>query len=166
MVVLIWAQAEGGVIGNAGGIPWRLPEDQARFKQLTTGSTVLMGRLTWESLPASVRPLPGRRNLVLTSDAGWSGGGAERVGSIEEAIELTEGDLWVIGGAAVYDAALPYADRVEVTYVDLDCDGDVYAPALGSGWHAVTEGDWLTSSSGLRYKLVTFQRSAAIPSSL
>ena len=106
MIALIWAQADGGVIGNAGAIPWRLPEDQARFKELTMGSTVLMGRLTWESLPASVRPLPGRRNLVLTSDPEWSAAGAERVVSVEAAAARVEGDLWVIGGAAVYAAAI------------------------------------------------------------
>ena len=69
MIGVIWAQADGGVIGRGGAIPWRLPEDQARFKELTLGATVLMGRLTWESLPASVRPLPGRRNLVISSNA-------------------------------------------------------------------------------------------------
>ncbi|HVV76134.1 MAG TPA: dihydrofolate reductase [Mycobacteriales bacterium] len=164
MIGIIWAQADGGVIGNAGGIPWRLPEDQARFKQLTLGATVLMGRLTWESLPASVRPLPGRRNLVLTSDASWSAGGAERVGSIQAAIDVVEGDLWVIGGAALYAAALPHADRLEVTYVDLACAGDVFAPDLDAGWRPSSLGQWLTSTTGLRYKLTTFDRAAAIPS--
>lgn len=163
-VNLVWAQANGGVIGNAGGIPWRLPEDQARFKELTLGSAVLMGRLTWESLPASVRPLPGRRNLVLTTDSVWGEQGAERVDSIESAVRLVDGDLWVIGGAAVYATALPLAGRVEVTYVDLACEGDVHAPELGSDWQPTVEGDWLVSESGLRYKLLTFERSPAIPS--
>jgi dihydrofolate reductase len=164
LIGVIWAQADGGVIGSGGSIPWRLPEDQARFKELTLGSTVLMGRLTWESLPASVRPLPGRRNLVLTSDAAWAAEGAERFGSVEAAIASVDGDLWVIGGSAVYAAALPLADRLEVTYVDLACEGDAFAPDLDATWQPRLLGDWLSSTSGLRYKLATFERAAAIPS--
>ena len=164
MLALIWAQADQGVIGNAGGIPWRLPEDQARFKELPMGAAVLMGRLTWESLPASVRPLPGRRNLVLTSDAAWSAEGAERVDSIETAIGHVDGDLWVIGGSAVYAAALPLAERLEVTFVDFSCEGDAFAPELGSGWRPTLDSGWLTSATGLRYKLLTFERAPAIPS--
>jgi dihydrofolate reductase len=164
LISLIWAQAAGGVIGNAGRIPWRLPEDQERFKELTMGSTVLMGRLTWESLPASVRPLPDRRNLVLTSDPQWVADGSEQVDSIDRAIEVAEGDLWVIGGAAVYAAALPYAERVEVTYVEVSCDGDVFAPELDAGWQLLIDGDWQTSATGLRFKCVTLERAAAIPS--
>jgi dihydrofolate reductase len=164
LIGLIWAQADGGVIGNAGGIPWRLPEDQARFKELTMGCAVLMGRKTWESLPASVRPLPGRRNLVLTSQPGWSADGAERVGSLEEALAVVAGDLWVIGGASVYAAALPSADRVVLTEVDVRVDGDTLAPSLDAGWHPVVAGDWETSTTGLRFKVTTFERTAAIPS--
>lgn len=164
MLGLIWAQAQNGVIGNAGRIPWRLPEDQARFKELTLGSAVLMGRLTWESLPESVRPLPGRRNLVLTSQPGWSGPGAERVASIESALRLVDGDLWVIGGAALYAATLQIADRAEITEVDLSCDGDVFAPSLGPDWRPVLAGDWEMSSTGLRYKVTAYERAAAIPS--
>jgi dihydrofolate reductase len=164
LIGLIWAQADGGVIGNAGGIPWRLPEDQARFKELTIGATVLMGRLTWESLPAAVRPLPGRRNVVLTSDARWRADGAERVDSMQTARDLASGDLWVIGGAAVYAAALPLADRVEVTYVELSCDGDVRAPVLDAEWQLTIDGDWRTSTTGLRFKCTTYERAAAIPS--
>ncbi|HWA67360.1 MAG TPA: dihydrofolate reductase [Mycobacteriales bacterium] len=164
-VALIWAQADNGVIGDAGGIPWRLPEDQARFKSLTMGATVLMGRLTWESLPPSVRPLPGRRNLVLTSDERWTADGAERMSSLDAAVAATTGDLWVVGGAAVYAAALPLADRLEVTYVDLCCPGDVYAPPIDATWQQSADLGWQTSASGLRFKCATFVRPAAIPSS-
>ncbi len=164
MLALIWAQADGGVIGNAGGIPWRLPEDQARFKELTMGSAVLMGRKTWESLPASVRPLPGRRNLVLTSQDAWSAEGAERVGSVADAAAMVSGDMWVIGGAGVYASALPLADRVVLTTIDLHVDGDTFAPSLGPGWRPVVAGEWETSSTGLRFKVTTFERTAAIPS--
>jgi dihydrofolate reductase len=168
MLALIWAQADGGVIGKDGAIPWRLPEDQARFKALTTGSAVLMGRLTWESLPASVRPLPGRRNLVLTTAADWTATGAERVASVEAAASLAAADLWVIGGERVYQAALPLAGRAVVTQVDASFDGDTFAPELDASWHPVDvdpPAGWHVSSTGLRFKVTTFERAGAVPSS-
>jgi dihydrofolate reductase len=165
MLGLIWAQAEGGVIGNEGSIPWHLPEDLAHFKATTMGSTVLMGRLTWESIPDRFRPLPGRRNLVLTRQTDWEAVGAERVASIDEAIALTDTDLWVIGGAQVYAASLPLAERVVVTFVDGVYTGDAFAPVLGPGWRPVlADTGWLTSSTGLRYKLAAYEKAAAIPS--
>ncbi|MET0758437.1 MAG: dihydrofolate reductase, partial [Mycobacterium sp.] len=99
-VGLIWAQSTSGVIGRDGGIPWRLPEDQARFKELTLGHTVVMGRLTWESLPKKVRPLPGRRNVVLTRQADYMADGAEVMTTLEDA--LTDDETWVIGGEQIY----------------------------------------------------------------
>ena len=155
---LIWAQSTSGVIGRDGGIPWRLPEDQARFKELTMGHTVVMGRLTWESLPAKVRPLPGRRNVVVTRQAGRAAEGAEVVASLEDA--LTGDDVWVIGGAQIYALALPIATRCEVTEVDIDLrreDDDVVAPVLDETWLG-TAGEWLTSSSGLRYRFDSYKR--------
>jgi dihydrofolate reductase len=96
---LIWARSPSGVIGRAGGIPWHLPEDQARFKELTLGHTVVMGRLTWESLPNKVRPLPGRRNVVVTRQADYMADGATVVGSLDEA--LPDDEAWVIGGEQI-----------------------------------------------------------------
>jgi len=154
---LIWAQSTSGVIGRAGGIPWRLPEDQARFKVLTGGHTVVMGRLTWESLPAKVRPLPGRRNVVVTRDEGYTADGAEVVSSLQD---VPLDDAWVIGGARIYSLALPLATRCEVTEVEIDLrreDDDVLAPVLDESW-AGTAGDWLTSSSGLRYRIYSYLR--------
>ena len=156
-VGLIWAQSTSGVIGRDGGIPWRLPEDQARFKELTMGHTVVMGRLTWESLPAKVRPLPGRRNVVVTRQAGYAAEGAHVVPSLDDA--LTD-DTWVIGGAQIYALALPIATRCEVTEVEIDLprqDADAVAPLLDQTWIGTT-GDWLTSSSGLRYRFDSYQR--------
>ncbi|WP_319445362.1 MULTISPECIES: dihydrofolate reductase [unclassified Mycobacterium] len=156
---LIWAQSTSGVIGRANGIPWRLPEDQARFKELTMGHTVVMGRLTWDSLPAKVRPLPGRRNVVVTRQADYVADGATVVGSLDEA--LADGQTWVIGGAQIYALALPLANRCEVTEVDVDLpreDDDALAPVLDQHWVG-TEGDWLTSASGLRYRFSSYQRS-------
>jgi dihydrofolate reductase len=157
-VSLIWAQATSGVIGRDGGIPWRLPEDQARFKELTTGHTVVMGRRTWESLPAKVRPLPGRRNVVLTRDEGYAAKGADVVGSLAEA--LADPDVWVIGGGQIYALALPLATRCEVTEIDVGMprdDGDVIAPQLDERWLA-DDTDWRLSSTGLRYRFVSYRR--------
>jgi dihydrofolate reductase len=157
-VGLIWAQSPSGVIGRAGGIPWQLPEDQARFKELTLGHTVVMGRLTWESLPAKVRPLPGRRNVVVTRQADYMAGGATVVGGLAAA--LTADETWVIGGAEIYALALPAATRCEVTEVDIDLrreDGDAVAPVLDESWVG-TAGVWLSSSSGLRYRFHTYVR--------
>ncbi len=163
-VGLVWAQARGGVIGADGGLPWQLPEDLARFKALTMGATVVMGRATWESLPASVRPLPGRDNVVLTRTPGWSAPGAEVVGSIEVAVDRG-GEVWVIGGASVFAAALPLADRAVVTDIDLEVTGDTFAPALGAEWaeqaREPAEG-WLTSRTGLAYRVRTLCRRTPI----
>jgi dihydrofolate reductase len=158
-VGLIWAQSPSGVIGRAGGVPWRLPEDLARFKELTMGRTVVMGRLTWESLPPKVRPLPGRRNVVVTRQADYMAEGATVVGSLGEA--LTEDEAWVIGGGQIYTLALPVATRCEVTEVEVDLrreDDDVVAPVLDESWVGA-EGEWMTSTSGLRYRFSSYQRS-------
>jgi dihydrofolate reductase len=159
-VGLIWAQSTSGVIGRDGGIPWRLPEDQARFKELTVGHTVVMGRLTWESLPAKVRPLPGRRNVVVTRQADYMADGAEVVTTLEDA--LTGDETWVIGGEQIYALALPIATRCEVTEIEVDLpreNGDALAPVLDESWVG-TEGEWLTSSSGLRYRFLSYQRTS------
>lgn len=160
-VALIWAQSTSGVIGRAGDIPWDLPEDQARFKELTLGRPVVMGRLTWESLPASVRPLPGRDNIVITRAAGYAAPGARVVGTVEEALaDDSDGQTWVIGGGQIYAAALPRATRCEVTEIAVDLPaqpGDALAPPLDAGWTR-TSGQWLTSRSGLRYRFHSYRR--------
>jgi dihydrofolate reductase len=155
---LVWAQSTSGVIGRDGGIPWHVPEDLARFKQVTVGHTVVMGRQTWDSLPARVRPLPGRRNVVLSRQAGFTAEGAEVVGSLEAA--LTEPEAWVIGGEQIYQLALPRATRCEVTEIEVDLvrdDEDAVAPVLDESWRGET-GDWQVSDSGLRYRFHTYYR--------
>jgi dihydrofolate reductase len=157
-VGLIWAQSTSGVIGRDGGIPWRLPEDQVRFKELTLGHTVVMGRLTWESLPAKVRPLPGRRNVIVSRQADYVAERADVVTTLEAA--LTDEETWVIGGEQIYALALPFATRCEVTEVEIDLprrDADAVAPVLDETWVG-TAGEWLTSSSGLRYRFDSYQR--------
>lgn len=152
-VKLIWAQGNGGVIGRDNDIPWQLPEDMAHFKELTLGSTVVMGRLTWESLPERFRPLPGRRNVVVSRDAGYVAEGAEVVTSLPAEI-----DGWVMGGAQLYALALPAATLCEVTEIDVDVpDGDAFAPALDDSW-TVTHSEWQTSKTGLRYRFCTYRR--------
>ena len=166
MIGLVWAQAANGVIGVGGGLPWQLPEDLARFKQLTLGSTVVMGRATWDSLPPSVRPLPGRRNVVLTRQPGWQAPGAVVARSLAEALDQP-GDVWVIGGASVYRDALPLADVVVVTELARAFDGDTRAPELGPGWRVrdlEPATGWLPSRTGLDHRVVTYVPSAAVTS--
>lgn len=156
-VRLVWAEATGGVLGRDGGLPWHLPEDLRHFRELTSGSTVLMGRRTWDSLPDRVRPLPDRRNAVLTRDPAWAAPGAEVVHSVTEA--LTLGDLWVIGGASVYRAFLPYAVEIVRTEIDAEVAGDVFAPDLDGSWQAAGPApDWSVAASGLRHRVVRLAR--------
>lgn len=135
-ITIVIARADNGVIGKEGGLPWRLPADLRRFKALTLGKPVLMGRRTWDSLG---RALPGRRNLVLTRDPRWSAPGAERVGDIEAALALAAApELIVIGGAEVCALALPLASRFELTQVHASPDGDTWLPALDPGqWREI-----------------------------
>jgi dihydrofolate reductase len=160
-VALVWAQAHGGVIGAVGGLPWHLPEDLALFRRLTMGATVVMGRRTWESLPERFRPLPGRTNVVLTSDPEWSAVGAQRAGSVAEVLGEHE-SVWVIGGGAVYAAFLPHADRLVVTDVDLQVEGDTWAPGIGTEWNRVSrtpdDGWSFSSSTGLGYAVTEYGR--------
>ena len=158
---LIWAQARGGVIGKDGTMPWHLPEDLAHFKRTTLSHPVVMGRKTWDSLPARFRPLPGRANIVVTRQADWHENGAEPVSSLREALHICENadQVWIIGGAQIYAQALPLADEVVVTEIDADFDGDAFAPTLGPEWReAVRERH--ASASGLGYSIVTWRRAA------
>jgi len=160
-VTLVWAQARDGVIGKDGAIPWRVPEDMAYFKQVTLGRPVIMGRLTWDSLPPRFRPLPGRRNIVVTRDPAWSAEGATIAMSIDEALDLARGEggeVVVMGGAQIYAAALPHATRLLVTEIDLDIDGDAHAPRIGSEWRVEDEGAWTESTSGTRFRFLRYAR--------
>lgn len=165
-VGLVWAEAAGGVIGADGGMPWHVPEDMAHFKAITMGAPVVMGRKTWESFPARFRPLPGRRNIVITRNDGWSADGAERASSLGAALQLAQDDgpqrVWVIGGGGLFREAIALADRLEVTELDLRVDGDTFAPHR-DGWEVVTaepaEG-WATSQSGIRYRFLRLERTS------
>jgi dihydrofolate reductase len=132
IVVLYVARSDNGIIGRDGGLPWRLPEDLKHFKALTMGKPMIMGRKTFESLPGL---LPGRRHIVLTRDAAWSATGAERVGTVDEALALADApEVAVIGGAEIYALFMDRATRIELTEVHRTVDGDTKIPPLGRGW--------------------------------
>jgi len=160
-VNLIWAEAADRVIGMDGALPWHLPEDMRRFKELTMGATVVMGRVTWESLPEKFRPLPGRRNIVITRQPSYEAAGAEVVSSLEAALERADGDVWVIGGASIYEQAMPFADRVVRTRIHVQVEGDTRAPVLDSAWTMVArdpESGLHKSETGLDYCVATLER--------
>jgi dihydrofolate reductase len=156
---LIYARAANGIIGKDNALPWHLPEDLAHFKRTTLGSPVIMGRKTWDSLPPRFRPLPGRRNIVLTRDSRWQAEGAQRAASVAEAVAACgdAAEAWVIGGAEVYRQALPHAQRVVVTEIARDFEGDAFAPTLGPEW-TETEREAHTAANGLPFAFVTFER--------
>ncbi|NLE78178.1 MAG: dihydrofolate reductase [Rhodococcus sp.] len=159
MVRLVWAQAQDGVIGVDNTIPWHVPEDMAHFREATAGKPVVMGRRTWDSLPPRFRPLPGRRNIVVTRQPDWAADGAEPVSGVDEALTLCPDDLCVIGGSQIYSAALPFATELLVTEIDAEYRGDAYAPDIGDEWKATTTGAWLRSEkTGVRFRFVTWTR--------
>jgi dihydrofolate reductase len=157
---LVAAVARGGVIGRDGTIPWRLPEDMRRFRKLTTGHPVVMGRLTWESLPERFRPLPGRRNVVVTRNPAWRGDGAERAGSLEDALHLLAGSpqVYVIGGAQLYAAALPLADELLLTEIEVDVAGDAFFPAFESADFEEVSRERHVSEGGEPFSFVRYLR--------
>jgi len=153
---MIWAEARGGAIGRGGDMPWHLPEDLAHFKQVTLGAPVIMGRRTWESLPARFRPLPGRENVVITRDAAYAAAGATVRSSLETAIGEFEtkgvDTAWIMGGGELYRAAMPLADELVVTRIGLDVDAaDTFSPAIGPEWRLADAGPELVSRTGLGY---------------
>ncbi len=131
MLSLIAAVARNGVIGDGKSLLWHLPEDQRHFKRHTLGHPVIMGRKTWDSLPPAYRPLPGRRNVVVTRDAHWHAEGAEAAPSLEAALARTAGadKAFVIGGAEIYAQSLPHVDELLLTEIDRDYVGDTVFPA-------------------------------------
>jgi dihydrofolate reductase len=139
VLTLIAALARNGVIGRGDMLPWHLPEDLQHFRRATLGCPVIMGRRTWESLPARYRPLPGRRNLVLTHRPEWQAAGAQAAPSLAAALHALAGAerAFVIGGAALYEAALPLADELMLTEIDRDFDGDVHFPPFDRARYTV-----------------------------
>jgi dihydrofolate reductase len=166
-VGLIWAESEGGIIGFDGALPWHVPEDLAHFKELTLGSPVIMGRKSWDALPERFRPLPGRRNIVVTRNSNWRDDGAEVAFSVDAALELAasgtpEGSIvWVIGGAQVFNSAMSRADRLEVTEIRARFDGDTTAPVIDESWRRTEvepENGWHSSRAGVEYRFLRYDR--------
>jgi len=138
VISIVVAHASNGVIGRDGGLPWHLPADLKHFKQLTSGHTVVMGRRTYESLPDRFRPLPNRRNVVLSSNPAYVARGAEVFTSLGGALDGCDGECFVIGGEATYRQALPLSDRVYATQLDAAHDGDARFPELPEAeWRCV-----------------------------
>jgi dihydrofolate reductase len=138
---LVAAVARGGVIGRDAGIPWRLPEDLQRFRAITMGHPVVMGRRTWESLPEQFRPLPGRGNVVVTRNPDWSAQGADRAGSIEDALRLL-------------------ADELVLTEIDAEIEGDTFFPEWDPQDFEEVAREWRVTGDGVPFSFVTYERRA------
>lgn len=170
---MIWAQSTAGVIGDGSDMPWHLPEDLKHFKRTTAGSPVVMGRLSWESLPEVNRPLPGRANIVVTSDSSYTAPGATVVTTVADALvsageQCDNGTVWVMGGGTVYRQCMGVADSIVVTEIDCDAPANhtVTAPSVPGTVYTVVNGPWLRSDRGsslaggpgLRYRVREFTR--------
>jgi dihydrofolate reductase len=159
-ITLVVAVAENGVVGKAGALPWRIPEDLKRFKALTMGKPVIMGRKTWDSLPR--KPLPGRHNIVMTRDPSFRADGATVARSFDDALAQAAKDgpdeIMIIGGEAVFAAALPRAQRIHLTEVAAAPEGDAFMPRFDAAqWREIArEGPYV--ADGLAYSFVTLHR--------
>lgn len=159
-VVLVWAQDRVGAIGRGGAIPWNVPEDLRHFREVTGDGAVIMGRKTWESLPERFRPLPGRRNVVLTRAPAYTADGAEVTDSLETALDLVGRVAAVIGGGEIYRTAMAHAGVLHVTEISALVDGaDAFAPEVDPDtWEAVTTTQWHRSRTGTLYRFVEYRR--------
>lgn len=158
LLTLIVARARNGTIGRDNALPWRLPEDLAHFKRTTMGAPVIMGRKTWDSIG---RPLPGRRNIVVSRNPALKLEGADMAGSLEEAQRLCGGveQVFLIGGAQLYVEALPSADRLIVTEIDADVEGDAHFPDIDrTQWIEITRETHHSAANGFDYAFVTYER--------
>jgi dihydrofolate reductase len=158
-IVLIYARAANGAIGHEGDLPWRLPADLKRFKALTMGKPMVMGRKTFESLPGL---LPGRRHIVLTRDAGWARDGAEVAHDPQGALALAGGEtIAIIGGAAIYEVFLPLAHRIELTQIHVDYPGDTFMAEPGREWVLEGREDYAADGALPAFSYLTFRKALA-----
>ncbi len=162
-ISVIAAVARNRVIGRGGALPWQIAEDVQHFKTVTTGQPVVMGRRTWESLPDRFRPLPGRRNVVVTRNRNWSADGAERAGSIEDALRLLDGEarVFVIGGAELYAGVLALADELLLTEIDAEVAGDTLFPEFDRAGFTEVSRERHVSADGTPFAFVTYVRRPA-----
>ena len=155
-VVAILARADNGVIGRDGGLPWRISADLKRFKALTQGTAMIMGRKTFDSLG---RLLPGRRHIVLTRDRGWRAEGAEVAHDVDEALDLAGNTaVSVIGGSDIFRLLLPHTTRIELTEVHGGIEGDTFVPPFGPEWREVAREDHAAEGDTPAYSFVTLER--------
>ena len=159
-LTLVVPVAENGVIGNKGALPWHVPADLKRFKALTLGKPCIMGRKTWDSLPK--KPLPNRTNIVVTRDSTFHADGAEIAHSFEDALGIaargTQDEIMIIGGAAIFAAALPLAQRIELTEVMVAPEGDAFMPPFDRAQWQETKREGPYEAGALRYTFVTLER--------
>jgi dihydrofolate reductase len=155
-IFLIYARAANGTIGRDGGLPWHIPTDLKRFKALTMGKPMIMGRKTFAGFP---KLLPGRRHIVLTRDGGWAAEGAEVAHSVDAALALAgDGEVAVIGGAEINALFLPFADRIELTEVHAEVPGDTFMPALAPSWHETFREEHPAAEGRPAFAFVTLTR--------
>jgi dihydrofolate reductase len=159
-ITLVAAIARNGVIGRDNGLVFRDPVDHKNFRALTMGSPVLMGRKTWESLPAAFKPLPGRRNVVISRNDTYVAAGAEVAPSLPAALLLAAEapQVFVIGGAQLYALALPQAHRMVLTEVNADLIGDTFFPSWDRHQFNETQRSHHLSAAGVAFDIVTYQR--------
>jgi dihydrofolate reductase len=157
---LIAAVARNGAIGHHNALLVHLSDDLKRFKRITLGCPIVMGRKTWDSIG---RPLPGRRNIVVTRNAQWRAEGAEPAASLQVALELAAPapKVFLIGGAELYAAALPLADELVLTELDADFEGDAWFPAWDRSAFVASEPECHVSADGLAYRFITYARRRA-----
>ncbi|OAM26849.1 MULTISPECIES: dihydrofolate reductase [Eikenella] len=158
-ITLIAAVADNGCIGSGNAMPWHIAEDFAFFKRYTLGKPVVMGRKTWDSLPK--KPLPGRRNIVITRQGGWQAEGAERAASLADALAMLADapEIIIMGGAQIYTQALPLATDLRLTEVRLTIDGDAFFPALNAAdWQEAERSSHTAAANGIRFDFAHYRR--------
>lgn len=156
MVKIIVAKSRNGVIGDSNKLIWRLPADLANFKKITTGHSIVMGRKTFESIG---KPLPGRRNIIITRNPDYEVKDCEVVNSLEEALLLTGNDCFIIGGGEIYKQSLDIASKIYLTLVDEDFTGDTIFPELDDNWFKSSEENFSSDEKNpYNYSFITYER--------
>jgi len=157
---LIASVARNGTIGRGSALVWDEPADKRFFKRTTVGCPVVMGRKTWDSLPPRFRPLPGRRNVVVTLQAGWQAAGAEVAHSLDDALALVAEapKVFVIGGAHLYAQVLEKADELVLTEIDREIEGDAFFPRWERDAFDEVSSEAHVSADGVGYRFVTYRR--------
>lgn len=156
MISIIVATSKNRVIGNNNSLIWKLPSDLKRFKQITTDNTIVMGRKTYESIG---KPLPNRRNIIITRDTNYLVDNCEIVNSLEEALMLCNNDCFIIGGGEIYKQSIDIADKIYLTLVQEDFEGDTYFPEIGKEWTKVFREDYEGDEKNEhKYSFIDYER--------